>query len=339
MTVELATVQDIDNCMESGWSDGLPVIPPYASLVEPMAEAMGWNSMTEVVGEIPDQQMVVRAEHLAATAVMAGCKREYGPLLRQICLGMLDPAFNLTGTHLTTHGPGTLIIVSGPIVEELGFEHEANALGANARVNATVGRFANMVRLFCGSGGGALQTMGTFGHPGRLSYCIAEHPDAVWGSYHVQSGLPAEASVVTIVAAEGPINVYNDFGTTGSQVLETIADTLSHLGATNFFWRLSGYIVGIGRDHMALISGEFTREEARRFLLERSVRSTNDLNRIGRIPQRIRPEDNVEFGKPRCLFASESQLTFIESGAEGGRFSTVIPRWAGNFTSLSRIVD
>lgn len=74
----LGTIQDIENCMENGWSDGLPVIPPYASLVEPMCEAMGWD-MSDVVGEIPEQKIVIRAEQVAATAVMAGCKTSYRP--------------------------------------------------------------------------------------------------------------------------------------------------------------------------------------------------------------------------------------------------------------------
>lgn len=334
-----AVIQDIENCMRSGWSDGLPVIPPYATLVNPMVEAMGWPSPTVAVAEIAGQATVVRAEHLAAAAVMAGCRREYGRLLREICLAMLDPDFNLTATHLSTHGAATLVLVSGPVVEELGFEHEANALGASTRVNATVGRFANMVRLFCGSGGGALQAMGTFGHPGRLAYCIAEHPDAAWGPYHVQAGLPADASAVTILAAEGPTNVYNDFGDTGAQVLETIADSLAHLGATGFHWRLSGHVVAIGRDHMALIGRDFSRDAARRFLIERSARATDDLRRIGRIPDSPRPQEAVEYGRPRRLFAREDQLAFIETGGAGGRFSAIIPRWAGNTRSLTRIVE
>jgi hypothetical protein len=336
--MELATVQDIENCMESGWSDGLPIVPPYGSLVEPMVEAMGWQSMTEIVGEIADQAIVIRAEHIAATAVMAGCKRDYGRLLRALALAMLDPAFNLTGTHVTTGGPATLVIVSGQIVSEFGFEHNANAFGANARVNATVGRFAQMVRLFCGSGGGVLQTMGTIGHPGRISYCIAEHPDTVWGPYHTQWGVPAEASAVTVVAAEGPNNVNNHYGESGAQILETIADTLAHLGSTSFYWRRSGYLIGIARDHMELIGKEFSREEARRFIVEHAVRPTDELKRVGRIPARPLEELNVEFGKMRSPFAHDGQLTFIESGGSGGRFSAVIPRWAGNFNGVSRAI-
>ena len=101
---------------------------------------------------------------------------------------------------LTTGGAAALVIVSGPVVEELGFEHSSNALGANNRVNATVGRFAQMMRYFCGKGGGVLDSHGTIGHPGRISFCIAEHPKTEWGPFHTQYGFPADASVVSVMS-------------------------------------------------------------------------------------------------------------------------------------------
>ena len=174
-------LDDIEKCMDSGWSDGLPVIPPYGSLVDPMLEAMGWQAQ-DVVGVIVEQSIKVRAEQVAAAAVMAGCKTEYAPVLRALTLAILDPLFNVSGVEVTTGGASVLVIVSGPVVAALGFEHEANAVGgANSRVNATVGRFAQMLRLFCGRGGGVLESHGTIGHPGRLSFCVAEHPETVWG--------------------------------------------------------------------------------------------------------------------------------------------------------------
>ena len=83
-----ATIEDIENCMNNGWTDGLPVIPPYGSLVDEMLDAMGWQGH-DIIGEISSQNIVVRAEKAAATAVMAGCKPEYGSLLRTLTEGLL----------------------------------------------------------------------------------------------------------------------------------------------------------------------------------------------------------------------------------------------------------
>ncbi len=139
----LDVYRDMEVCFERGWSDGLPVVPPYGSLVNAMLDALGW-APTEVIGAIPAQSIEIRAEHLAAAAVMAGCKTEYVPVIRAVAEALVDPAFNVSGVEVTTGGVAALVIVSGPIVEELGFEYGSNALGANCRANATVGRFAQM---------------------------------------------------------------------------------------------------------------------------------------------------------------------------------------------------
>lgn len=329
------TLKDIENCMTNGWSDGLPVIPPYGSLVDAMLAAMGWEA-SAVVGEIPDQKIKVRAEQAAATAVMAGCLTDYGPLLRELTLAILDPLFNVGGVEVTTGGASILVIVSGPVVERMGFEHEANALGANRRANATVGRFAQMMRYFCGRGGGVLKSHGTIGHPGRYSFCIAEHPTTVWEPFHTQFGLPAAASAVTIMATEGPNSCNNHYGSTGAEILDTIGDCMLHFGQTAWYYRSGGFVVAIAPDHMELVRGKFTREQAREYLYEHARRSTDDLRRVGRIASSPIAYAEVEWGSPRSPLKNPQQLSFIECGAPGGRFSAVIPRWVGSQHAICR---
>lgn len=332
-----ATIDDIENCMNGGWSDGLPVIPPYGSLVNEMLDAMGWQS-SDVIGEIPTQNIVVRAEQAAATAVMAGCKVEYGALLRSLAEALLDPDLNLSGAEVTTGGASILVVVSGPVVEQLGFEHSANALGANCRANATVGRFAQMMRYFCGRGGGVLQSHGTIGHPGRISFCIAEHPDTVWAPFHSQYGLPDEVSAVSVMSTEGPNSVNNHYGSTGEQILDTIGDCLCHFGQTAWYYRSGGFIVVIPPDHMALVAKDFTREQAVDYLYEHARRQTDDLAAVGRIAEQVHPFAEVEFGALRSPLKNREQLSLVECGAAGGRFSAVIPRWVGGGSTISRAI-
>ncbi|MBK6677899.1 MAG: hypothetical protein IPG52_14160 [Rhodocyclaceae bacterium] len=330
-------VADIENCLENGWSDGLPVIPPYSGLVDEMLAAMGYAA-TDIIGEIADQQIQVRAEHAAATAVMAGCKTAYGPLLRELALAALDPRFNLSGTEVTTGGASVTVFVSGPVVAALGFEHEANALGANNRANATVGRYAQMLRHFCGRGGGVLKCHGTVGHPGRISFCVAEHPSTVWAPFHTQFGLPAASSAVTLMATEGPNSCNNHYAATGAAVLETIADCMAHYGQTNWYYRSGGFVVVLPPDHMDLIHREFNRDQARAYIHEKARRSTDELIRVGRIAQPPLPYAEVEPGQPRSPLKNLEQLQFIECGAAGGRFSAVIPRWVGSLHAICRAV-
>mgnify|MGYP000226998063 FL=1 len=330
-----ATLEDIENCMDNGWTDGLPVIPPYGSNVDAMLEAMGWQA-TDIVGEIPDQNITVRAEKAAATAVMAGCKPEYGRLLRTLSEAILDPMLNVSGAEVTTGGAAILVIVSGPVVAELGFEHEANALGANCRANATVGRFAQMMRYFCGRGGGTLQSHGTIGHPGRISFCIAEHPDTEWGPYHTQMGLPEDASAISLMSTEGPNSVNNHYGETGASILDTIGDCMCHYGQTAWYYRSGGFVVVIPPDHMELVKREFTREQASEYIYENARRQTDLLEEVGRIAKKPIEYAKVEPGTMRSPLKSREQLTFIECGASGGRFSAVIPRWVGSQNVICR---
>ena len=332
------TLQDIENCMNNGWSDGLPVIPPYGSLVDEMLSAMGWQA-SDVIGEIHDQNIIIRAEKAAATAVMAGCKTEYGPLLKSLSLALLDPKFNISGVEVTTGGAAVLVIVSGPIVEQLGFEHGANALGANNRANATVGRFAQMMRYFCGSGGGVLVSHGTVGHPGRLSFCIAEHPTTEWEPYHTQHGLPAMASAVSIMSAEGPNSCNNHYGETGASILDTIGDCMNHYGQTAWYYRSGGFVVVIPPDHMALVKAQFSREQAAQYIYDHARRQTDDLTNVGRIAKQPIPYAEVEEHSMRSPLKSIDQLSFIECGGEGGRFSAVIPRWVGSQQVVCRPIE
>ncbi len=61
-----------------------------------MLDATGWSA-ADVAGELKALGLEVRAEQVAATAVMAGCKPEYGRLLRALAEALLVPEFNLPG--------------------------------------------------------------------------------------------------------------------------------------------------------------------------------------------------------------------------------------------------
>jgi hypothetical protein len=325
----------------------LPVVPPYRSLVDQMLDAMGWQAH-DVVGSIPGQDIEVEAEQLAAAAVMAGCKFEYGRVLRPLTEAMFDERFGIDVIEVTTGGVAVLVIVSGPVVTELGFEYGANAIGgANCRPNATIGRYAQMVRYFCGGRGGALRAAGTMGHPGRLSFLIAQRPDTRWPAFHTQTGLPPDVSAVSICSAEGPNSVNNHYANDAEGILDTIADCLGHAGATSYYWHHGNNIVVFGPGHAETVASKYSRDEVRRYLYEHARRPTDDLIRMGRIPPDSRSRsDNlralaaeVEPGTMRSPMSHIDKLFILESGAEGGRFSAVIPGWVGSFDMISKKIN
>jgi len=332
----LSLIEDIEVCHERGWTDGLPVVPPYRPLVERMLAsiAAGWD---EVLGELPRQNIEVRGCEIAAAAVMAGCDPSYGPIVRAIADAVLDPAFNLNGVAVTTGGAAILVITSGSCAARFGLAHGANALGTATRSNATLGRFAAFVRRSCAVAAGSAEEFGAVGHPGRLGFCVAEHPSTTWTPYHTQFGLEPGALAITVHASEGPNSINNHYAETGEQLLETIADCVAHAGTTNFYYRYSGQVVVLAPEHMRVIGASFTRERAREFLLAHAVRSTDELCRLGRIPRAPDPTREVRPGTPRSPFARPEQLTFLEAGGPAGKFSAVIPLWVGNHSITRRV--
>src|SRR5258708_17734966 len=124
--------------------------------------------------------------------------------------GIADPRWSYDGAGTSTGGAGVLMIVNGPIARELDVHAGDNLFGPGWRANATIGRAVRLVmRNVCGSVPGTLDR-GTLGHPGKLSYVIAENEaDSPSTPLHVERGFRAEQSTVTVIAADPPPQVYN----------------------------------------------------------------------------------------------------------------------------------
>lgn len=321
----------ITDCVDRGWADGLPVVPPYAELVDAMLAALRWSAATPLAQD-DELRLEIRCEHVASLAVMAGCLPAHAPVLGPLAELLLAPTFGLRGVATTTGGVGVLVVVSGPIVEQLGFHTGANALGTPVRINAAIGRFAQLVRHICGRAGGLLDEFGTMGHPGRLSYLVAEARGGAWPPFHTQLGFDAAESCVAIMAAEGPNSVNNHYAETGAQVLETIAHSLAHAGTTNYYYQGGGYLIVMGPEHLNLIARDFSPDAARAFLFERARLPTRELQRLGRIPRQIDPAREVDLAGTRAPVARAEQLMFLHAGGVAGKFSAIIPGWVTNVT-------
>ena len=134
----------VEALYELGWTDGLPVLPPTADKVAEFLAAAGRDG-SEVVGELPERRREITAEKVAANAVMAGCRPEYMPVVLAAAQAMLAPEFNLVGPSSSMGGAATLVIVNGPIVQELGINARNNLFGPGNRANSTIGRAMRLI--------------------------------------------------------------------------------------------------------------------------------------------------------------------------------------------------
>src|SRR5438034_8484907 len=270
----------IEFCFRQGWTDGLPAVPPTADRVGAMLAGARLDP-TQEIGFVAHRAVSITAEKVAINAVMAGCTPDFMPVVVAAIEAIGDPRWSYHGPGTSTAGAGVLIVVNGPIAHALDINAGDNLFGPGWRANLTIGRAVRLVmRNVCGSRPGTLDR-GTLGHPGKLSYVIAENEaESPWLPLHVERGLRADQSAVTVMAAEAPHQFYNQLSSTAEGVLTTLADDM----------RISGGIMGqpnyaviLAGEHMLTISGSgFGKAEIRRFLVENTKTSHAHLKRTHR---------------------------------------------------------
>jgi hypothetical protein len=193
--------------LQRGWSDGLPVVPPTVARVNEALAFTDW-APTEVLGEVEPLKGLATVEKIAANAVMAGCRPEYLAVVLAAVACILDPAFNLRGVQTTDENVTPLLIVNGPAARELRVNGSFGALGPGWQANAAIGRAIRLVMNNIGGGWPGAVALAGLGQPGRYTLCLAENEaQSPWAPLHVEAGLPADASAVTVTRVESVMNV------------------------------------------------------------------------------------------------------------------------------------
>ena len=254
-----------------GWTDGLPVVPPTLERVSRMLQGTHRTS-SEIIGAVGPKFGEATIEKIAINAVMAGCGPEHLPVIVTAVEAMLEKKFNLYGCQATTHVVAPLVLVNGPIAEELDIASGYNCFGQGKRANAVIGR---AVRFVLTNVGGALPgklDRATFGTPAKYTYCVAENEqESPWEPLHVERGFDRSASTVTVIGAEAPHNV-NDHGSHSALgLLTTIAQTMCQPGSNNAYLYEEGPWVVLGPEHAASIARDgWTKPKIKEYLFEHS---------------------------------------------------------------------
>ena len=124
---------------DSGWGDGLPLVPPTEERVREHVRASG-RFPDEVLGVLPPRNGRASVEKLAVHAVMAGAPAESMPLLCAATEAVNDPEFNLFALNTTTSCVVPGLFVNGPAREALSIPYAAGCFGGEAGPAAAVGR-------------------------------------------------------------------------------------------------------------------------------------------------------------------------------------------------------
>lgn len=327
--------QAVEMFFERGWTDGLPVVLPTRKLVEAMIAASG-RDRHESLGPIPPKGGQATIEKLAVNAVMGGCLPAHFPVVLAAFEAMMEPEHNLNGVLQTTHMCVSLAIVNGPIARALKFNSRDGVFGNGYRSNAAVGR---AIRLALWNLGGAVPwdtDKATFSHPGEYSFCIAEEEeDNPWEPLHVERGLPAGSSAVTMFACEGPHSVLCNG--TPEEMLHVLTDSLCGLGNNNVHLGGQTLVVLNPLNAQDFHRRGWTKNEVRQYLWENARRRLADVRACGIVHDQFRKAQiaagryaaRYDLDAPGTMVPVTERPEDIHIVVAGGRtyFSAVLPGW------------
>lgn len=323
---------------ERRWGDGLPIVPPTGERVERMLAGTS-RSRYEVVARIAPGYGAATVERIAINAVLAGCDPEYLPVLIAATEAVAQPQFNLQGIQATTNPVAVWVIVNGPLAKKLGVNATFNCIGQGTWANATIGR---ALRLILQNIGGALpgeMDRATHGQPGKYTFCCAENEEAnPWDPLHVERGCRREQSAVTVVGAEGTMNM-NTHSKDAAELVRVIAETLMHPPSNEYVHGGEPWLILCPEHAEVFRRAGFSKQEIKRRLWEASKMPAGRLS--GRELERAQASRAEELGgiTPETLLPISPRaddIHFIVAGGPGTH-SVYVPCF-GNTRAVTRVI-
>jgi hypothetical protein len=333
MTPSPALAETIELMYETGWTDGLPVVPPTGGLVEGFIQASG-RPAGELIAELPPLGGRATVERIAVNAVMAGCLPEYMPVVITALQALMDDRFNLRGVQCSTGIHCPLVIVNGPIVKQLDINSGYNCFGQGWRANATIGRAVKLALVNLGGATPGETNKATFGHPGAYTYCVAENEDAnPWEPYHVEAGFSPGDSTVTVFPGEAPHNVMYH-AVNARNFLTVLADTMCALGNVQMYV-MGDTFVFLGPEHARMLAeAGWRKRDVKQFLFEHARKSVGRLRRGGPAqgddrrdmlwPKFVDPADDDQMVP---VVRRVDDIHVLVAGGAGGPHSVCVPGW------------
>lgn len=280
--LDVAVAQEaVEYCYEQGWTDGLPVVPCTAELLERFLATVD-RDPDDVVLTMSHLNRACTVRAAAINAAMAGCLPAYLPVVIAGLEALATEGYAPTGLWQSTTGTAPCLLVNGPIRERLGVNSRGNVYGSGFRANATIGRAFRLI---------GLNTFGVRPHeldqatqatPAKYTCCIAENEEASpWSPFHVDHGFDTSQSTVTALTMRSSLHIEARHTVVPEQLLLDIAHSLARTGAM-IHPTTSGCVV-LGPEHAALLANAgWSKRDVQQFLFEQAVSSQDELDRVGK---------------------------------------------------------
>jgi hypothetical protein len=180
---------------DNDWTDYLPIVLPTEERVANMLKGTS-HEPGEVIKTLdwPGGKREVTVERVATCAVMAGARPEHLPVI--LALANYVPYGNSTSSM------ANMILVNGPIRDEIGMNYGTNVMGPYNEANAVIGRAYTIMSKTIGGLHSEETTWSSLGSTMQYNnVCIAENEEALpdgWEPFHVQMGFKPNDNVLTV---------------------------------------------------------------------------------------------------------------------------------------------
>jgi hypothetical protein len=177
---------------DKDWTDYNPIILPTEERVAAMLKGTS-KSPDTVVRRLgyPGGPRALTVEKVAVCAVMAGAKPKHFPLILAVAQSV--PMGNSTSSM------ANMILVNGPIRNELEMNYKGNVMGPHNEVNSVVGRCFTLLSKSAGNLHAGKTTFSSLGS--NIQYnnlCIAENEEALPAGWSPTLGAKPTESVVAV---------------------------------------------------------------------------------------------------------------------------------------------
>jgi hypothetical protein len=221
--------------IERGWSDGFPLIPPTPSAVDRMLRGCPLARGSVIAAALYPGLGVATLEKIAINGVMAGCRPEHLPVLVALVRAYVGTG-PMGKTQAMSTGPNApLVLISGPIIERLGFNNSTCVAGPGSPsyVNTVIGRALRLILMNIGQAYPGRMDMDTIGTPNKYSFCLAENAaKSPWQPWNVEKGFAPDTSTLSIALVYPGPDVLDWTATTPEGFLDTIVSLTAHYRGT-----------------------------------------------------------------------------------------------------------
>jgi hypothetical protein len=267
---------------EKQWGDGLPIIPPTLGNVDKFLQYTPLSYDT-VLGVLNPANCQATVWNVAVNGVMAGCRPELMPVLVAIVQCLAEPKFNLKDAG-STGGWEVMVILSGPLMQQLNFNCGVAMLRAGNQANISVARFT---RLYLRNVAGFLPgvaDMSTYGQTYFPRVIVEDRVNNPWQPFSVDRGFKVDSNVVTVQGQVIMGKHMQPTAETAEEMLDKICQMMVYDAMEGGYRMLTSGWGPMTHDTLVIsgiiakkLAEQYTKEQVKQYIWEHARLTAKDL--------------------------------------------------------------